>query len=147
MTTEEATKFLALIKVAYPTSYRDMDRDMVLATINMWQITFSDIPYVIMEMAFEKYRRKNKFPPTVADIFESLQNVYYSAVCDANIALGCGDSEILKRCKYVISCTSHLRQYSNEDNIDYRRISNDMLLESSSGTQCLSEKTTKDKEN
>lgn len=145
MTQQEATKFLALIKVAYPTSYRDMDKDMVLATISMWQTTFSNIPYVIMEMAFEKYRRSNKFPPTVADMFEYLQYVYYSAVVDANLALGYGDEETVKRCKYVMNHTYHLRQYSHEaDTIDYRRISNDMLLESSSETPYLSEKTTKD---
>lgn len=144
MTQQEATKFLALIKVAYPTSYRDMDKDMVLATINMWQTTFSTIPYVIMEMAFEKYRRQNKFPPTVADIFEYLEYVYYNAVADANLALGQGDEETAKRCKYVMNHTYHLRQYSHDvDTIDYRRISNDMLLEST-GTQYLSEKTTKD---
>ena len=144
MTQQEATKFLALIKVAYPTSYRDMDKDMVLATINMWHTTFADIPYVIMEMALERYRRQNKFPPTVADVYECLEAIYYDAVADANIALGRGDEETVRRCKYVMNHTYHLRQYSHEANaIDYRRISNDMLLEST-GTQYLSEKSTKD---
>lgn len=80
MTREDAKKLLALIKVAYPNSYKDMDREFALATVNMWQSTFPEVPYVIMETAFNQFRKKSKFPPTVADMYEELKSLYYSAV-------------------------------------------------------------------
>lgn len=80
MTKEEAKKLLALIKVAYPSSYKDMDRDFAIATVNMWQATFPNVPYVIMEAAFNQFRKKSKFPPTVADMYEELAHLHYSAM-------------------------------------------------------------------
>ena len=51
MNKTEATKLLALIKIAYPTAYRDMDDASKVATVNMWQMSFPDVPYPIMEQA------------------------------------------------------------------------------------------------
>jgi hypothetical protein len=48
MTRQETVKFLAIIKVAYPTAYRDIDDDFRDATINMWQISFPKVPFLIM---------------------------------------------------------------------------------------------------
>ena len=80
MTRDDATKLLALIKVAYPSSYKDMDRDFANATVNMWQSTFPNVPYEVMETAFNQFRKKSKFPPTVADMYEELKGLYYSAL-------------------------------------------------------------------
>lgn len=80
MTIEESKKFLALIKVAYPSAYKDIDRDSALATVNMWQRDFPSVPFDIMGMAFDRFRKKSKFPPTVADIYEELSGLYHSAV-------------------------------------------------------------------
>lgn len=132
MTKEEATKFLALIKVAYPNSYRDMDDDMVHATINMWHTTFSNTPYAVMQICFDKYRRENKFPPTVADIIESLKMSYYASAFDANIAWSNGDRDTYERCRYVMSHTQEYRGGATGMNLEYRHISNEMLLESKS---------------
>ena len=56
MNKQEAVKLLALIKVAYPTAYRDMDDATKKATVSMWQMSFPDIPYPIMEQAFNHFR-------------------------------------------------------------------------------------------
>lgn len=80
MTREEAKKLLALIKVAYPNAYKDMDREFALATVSMWHSTFPEVPYVIMETAFNGFRKKSKFPPTVADMYEELQGLYFTAL-------------------------------------------------------------------
>ena len=127
LTREESIKLLALIKVAYPTAYKDMDRDSKLATVNMWQMSFPSVPYVIMEMAFDRFRRKSKFPPTVAEMVEELQGVYYSSMLDAHMAKNLGDHETFKRCRYVMDQTSHL--LGNEVAIDYSRIGDNMLLQ------------------
>ncbi len=80
MTIEESKKFLALIKVAYPSAYKDIDRDSALATVNMWQRDFPAVPFDIMGMAFDRFRKKSKFPPTVADMYEELKGLYHSAL-------------------------------------------------------------------
>jgi hypothetical protein len=125
LTREESIKLLALIKVAYPTAYKDMDRETKLATVNMWQMSFPTVPYVIMEMAFNSFRLKSKYPPTVAEMVDELRNSYYSAVLNANVAQGMGDSDTYRRCLYVMDHTSRFRD--SNDSVNYGGISEAML--------------------
>lgn len=125
MTREESIKLLALIKVAYPTAYKDMDRETKLATVNMWQMSFPTVPYVIMEMAFNSFRLKSKYPPTVAEMIEELRNLHYCAMVDANVAKNIGDHEAFRRCLFVMDHTSRLRD--SDTNINYVGISDAML--------------------
>ena len=41
----------------------------------MWQMSFPDVPYPIMEQAFNHFRMASKFPPTVAEMVEELKKV------------------------------------------------------------------------
>jgi hypothetical protein len=125
LTREESIKLLALIKVAYPTSYKDMDKDTKLATVNMWQMSFPKTPFVIMEMAFERFRRKSKFPPTVAEMIEELHSLYYASIFNANVAKGLGDSETYRRCLYVMNHTSGF--HDSDALVNYQGISEDLL--------------------
>ena len=76
MNKAEAAQLMALIKVAYPMSYRDVDRDTTIATVNMWAMSFPDVPYPIMEQAFNHFRMVSKFPPTVAEMVLELRSIY-----------------------------------------------------------------------
>lgn len=127
MTREEATKLLALIKVAYPTSYRDMDGDMIQATVNMWQSSFPSTPFAIMQLAFDRYRRVSKFPPTVAEITDELSKLYWIAVGEANIAKTLGDKGNVKRCAFVMDHT--YRFIGDTADVGFDSISDEMLLE------------------
>lgn len=129
MTDKEAMKLLALIKVAYPSAYKDLDKDMTIATVKMWQSTFPDTPYVIMEMAFENYRRGKKFPPSVADIFEELETLYWGAALEANIAKQRNDELAIKKCLFIMDNTDHHRRKAT-NHIQIDRISNEMLISS-----------------
>ena len=80
MNKQEAAKLLSLIKLSYPVSYRDLDKASANATVNMWQLSFPDVPYAIMEQAFNHFRMVSKFPPTVADMVEELRHLYYQAL-------------------------------------------------------------------
>lgn len=102
MTTEESKKFLAVIKVAYPTAYKDIDRDSAVATVNMWQRDFPNVPLNIMSMAFDSFRKKSKFPPTVADMYEELKNLHYIAIQDV---LSSRDDKIQAVGKYIMKHT------------------------------------------
>lgn len=116
MTREEAIKLLAIIKVAYPTAFKDMDKDSKHATVAMWQSTFPNTPYVIMEMAFDRFRRKSKFPPTVAEMYEQLQGLYYKAVQDALTAFS---EEERKKAQLVMAHTEMYRGEYEYEGINY----------------------------
>ena len=80
MNEKETIQFLALIKLAYPSSFKDIDKATKLATIAMWQKTFEHTPYPIMEMALDKHRKTSTFAPLVADIMGKLKGLYYDAL-------------------------------------------------------------------
>lgn len=128
MTREEAIKFLAVIKVAYPTAYKDMDKANKLATVNMWQSTFATKPLKVMELAFEQFRKVSKFPPTVADMYEMLSSLYYAATKDALIASQYGDEDAVKRCNWIRMHTSSFRGDRLEFKPNYGSITKEDLL-------------------
>ena len=115
MNREESIKLLALIKVAYPTAYKDMDKETKLATVNMWQTTFPSVPYSIMEMAFNRFRMASKFPPTVAEMAEELVNVHYQALEGAMQAHNLGDKRELGLYRGIMRITEPYKSGSYKD--------------------------------
>jgi hypothetical protein len=127
MNREEAIKFLALVKVAYPTAYKDMDKESKLATVNMWHRIFLNVPFKIMEMVFERFIRVSKFPPTVSDIFDGLKSLYWNTLGDNNIAYQEKDSELLRRTEWVLTYTSPYRSASPPVVANYNLLSEEDL--------------------
>ena len=105
MNKQEAAKLLSLIKLAYPTAYRDIDNDTARATITMWQKTFCNLPYPIMEQAYNRYRMSHKYPPTVAEIVEELRHIYYDALQCAEMQKYVGRQDMINQCKLVMEYT------------------------------------------
>ena len=106
MNREEAIKLLALIKVAYPTAFKDMDNASKQATVNMWHSTFSQTPYSIMEMAFNGFRMQSKYPPTVAEMCDELKHLHWQAVENSISACAFGRVDNIKACEYVMKHTA-----------------------------------------
>lgn len=109
MDRQEAIKLLALIKVAYPTAYRDMDQASKQATVNMWQMSFPDVPFLIMEQAFNHFRMVSKYPPTVAEMVEELRHINYQATENALICSSFGEREEVRRYEAIIQATSRFK--------------------------------------
>lgn len=80
MTFEESVKLLALIKLAYPNSYKDIDKDTQVATVKMWQRAFSTVPSAIMELALDHFVKASKFPPTIAEMCDELKGIHGEAL-------------------------------------------------------------------
>ena len=114
MTKKEAAKLLELIKLSYPHAYRDMDDDWKLATINMWYMSFPDVPYPIMEQAFNHFRMVSKFPPTVAEMGLELKRIYQEATTCALIHKSIGDEDLASRYREVMEYT---KRYRNESEL------------------------------
>ena len=121
MNKQEATRLLALIKVAYPTAYRDMDEASKKATVNMWQMSFPDMPYPIMEQAFNHFRMVSKFPPTVAEMVGELKNIYNQAVEGALVSKTMGNLEMVEQYRLVMT---HTARYKDSDNLGGLMIGN-----------------------
>ena len=114
MNKQEAVKLLALIKIAYPTAYRDMDDASKKATVNMWQMSFPEVPYPIMEQAFNHFRMVSKFPPTVAEMVEELRKIYFKAVEGALVHKSLGDEKMVNQFREIMAYTS---QYKDDDHL------------------------------
>lgn len=127
MDRKEAIKFLAVVKVAYPSSYKDLDEESAEATINMWQQSFSDTPFGIISMAFDNFRRRSKFAPTVAEINEELSNLYYKAMEDASTHKFMGNEDGVIKCRFIMQCTVGFRK--NETRINYGEVTPKMISE------------------
>ena len=122
MNKQEAIKLLALIKVAYPTAYRDMDQASKQATVNMWAGSFPDVPYPLMEQAFNHYRLISKFPPTVAEMVDELKHIYNEAVEGALVHKGLGNQEIVDRYRMVMAYTARFKNPENLGGLNIDRL-------------------------
>ena len=112
MNKQEATQLLALIKIAYPTAYKDMDVASKKATVNMWHMSFPDVPYPIMEQAFNHFRMVSKFPPTVAEMVDELRSIHNKAVECALLHKSFGDEEKVKQYKAIMDYTYRYKDSS-----------------------------------
>ena len=113
MNKQDAAKLLSLIKLSYPTAYRDIDRETANATVNMWAMSFADVPYPIMENAFNHFRMVSKFPPTVAEMVEELKKIYWQATEGALIHKSLGNQEVVEQYRQVMAYTARYKDDSN----------------------------------
>ena len=112
MNRKEAAKLLTLIKLSYPASYRDMDDEWKVATINMWAMSFQEVPYSIMEQGFNHYRMTHKFPPTVSEMVEELRHIYHTATECALVNKSLGNMAAVEHYKAIMAVTA---RYKNDD--------------------------------
>lgn len=112
MNKKETVKLLALIKVAYPTAYRDMDQESKQATINMWYMSFPDVPYPIMEQAFNHFRMVSKFPPTVAEMVTELRGIYFQATECALLQKALDNEEGARQYRAIMKFTERYKDDS-----------------------------------
>lgn len=136
MNREESIKLLALIKVAYPTAYKDMDNASKQATVNMWHTTFPSVPYTIMEMAFNRFRMVSKFPPTVAEMCEELKRLHSEATGNAVVAASFGERDQVKACEWIME---HTNQFRNNEYINTPVYSGMRAIAGSAGIGQLTE--------
>jgi hypothetical protein len=113
MNKQEATQLLALIKVAYPTAYRDLDAATKKATVNMWAMSFPDVPFPIMEQALAHFRMTSKFPPTVAEMVEELNEIHNQATEMALIHKTMGNDDLVKQFRAIMDYTYRYKDSSN----------------------------------
>lgn len=76
MNKEETTKILAILKTAFPNSYKNLTETDARGMISVWEMNFSDIPADIVLIALYKTISVSVFPPTIADIRNKFRSIF-----------------------------------------------------------------------
>ncbi len=79
MTKTEATKVLAILKAAYPNSYKGMTKEEGAATAMVWAAQFAEIPCELVMIAVNKIISTNTFPPSISEVKSRIKRLYWEA--------------------------------------------------------------------
>lgn len=79
MTRDETTKVLALLKAAYPNSYKGMTKEEAMGTISIWAMQFEGVPVDIMLMAINRLISTKPFPPAISEVKLELHSLHWDA--------------------------------------------------------------------
>lgn len=79
MTKTETAQILAILKAAYPNSYKNLTTEDVKATVNVWAAQFANMPVAVVMVAVNKLISTNVFPPTITEVKERIRSLYWEA--------------------------------------------------------------------
>ena len=79
MTREETTKILAILKAAYPNSYKNMSQKEALGTVAVWHMQFADMPADIVMMAVQKCISTSTFTPSISEVKKKISSICWEA--------------------------------------------------------------------
>ena len=79
MTRAEAIQILAVLKAAYPNSYKGMTKTEANGTVNVWATQFIDMPVSVVMIAINKLISTNTFPPSIGEVKEKIRSLYFEA--------------------------------------------------------------------
>lgn len=85
MTRDETIKMLAILKAAYPSSYKGMTKEEANGTIAVWTMQFADMPADIVLMALNKLISTSQFPPAISEVKKKISSLHWEAydmICD-----------------------------------------------------------------
>ena len=75
MTRQEALAVMAMLKTAYPTFYKNFNKEDISAAVNLWATMFSEEPIQVVTEAIKALMCTLKFPPTIADVKEKIRKI------------------------------------------------------------------------
>lgn len=89
MKRNETIKILAILKAAYPNSYKGMTKEEANGTVAVWTIQFADMPVDIVLMAVNKLISTSQFPPATSEVKKKISTLHWEAydmICDKTTA-------------------------------------------------------------
>ena len=75
MTVDETKLLLGIIKAAYPAFYKDKSKSELQTVVVLWASLFKDDQQQIVEEAVKALMCTLKYPPTIADVKEKIQEL------------------------------------------------------------------------
>jgi len=88
MTLKESMALLAILREAYPRFYLGMTTESARSTAELWAEMLSDIGIDVARLALKRLIATCKFPPTIAEMRESVAAVLYVPTPDSGDAWG-----------------------------------------------------------
>lgn len=79
MNTKEAAQVLAILKSAYPNSYKSITPETASGTISIWAVQFADIPADVVLIAVNKWIATNVFPPSIHEVKNKIGSLCWEA--------------------------------------------------------------------
>ena len=86
MTVKETAALMGILQEAYPKFYADKSDDEILNTAELWSEFLSDTDLKTAVIALKRLIATCKFPPTIAEMRESISAVGYKQIADAGEA-------------------------------------------------------------
>lgn len=77
MTREETIKVLAILKAAYPNSYKGMTREEAQGTVTVWSMQFAAFPVEVVLLAVNKIIASSTFAPSISEVKEKMRGMYW----------------------------------------------------------------------
>lgn len=77
MTREETIKILAILKAAYPNSYRNMSKEEANGTVAIWSMQFAQFPAEVVMFAVNKLISSSPFPPAICEVKDKIRGMYW----------------------------------------------------------------------
>ena len=68
MTRDEIVVILGILKTAYPNFYKNMNKQEMLNTVNLWTDMFQDSDSRVVTIAVKELINSFQYPPTIAEI-------------------------------------------------------------------------------
>lgn len=103
MTREETIKVLAILKSAYPNSYKNMSEEEANGTVTVWAVQFTDIPVDLVMIAINKIISNSPFPPAISEVKEKIKSLYW---------------EVWE----ILNCNKIIRTLTDEQEVKYRKL-------------------------
>lgn len=79
MTHEEAMMILAILKAAYPNSYKNVTVEDANSIAAIWAVQFANIPAKLVLIAANKWIATNPFPPAISELKKKVESLYWEA--------------------------------------------------------------------
>lgn len=79
MTREETIKILAILKAAYPNSYKNMTKEEANGTVSIWAMQFAKIPAEVVMIAVNKLISTSPFPPAICEVKKKISGLYWES--------------------------------------------------------------------
>jgi len=79
MTRPEAMECLAILKAAYPASYKGFTTEAAKTAVELWASAFQKVPLEAVAMALKSIVRTSKFAPTIAEVYKEVKGLYWDA--------------------------------------------------------------------
>ena len=124
MTRDETTKILAVLKAAYPNSYKNMTQKEALGTVAVWHMQFADMPPEIVLMAVQKCISTSTFTPSISEVKKKIGSICWEAydmITDTGMHLLSPDE--VKKAEYIYQKTRDYKYDTPQEPTLYQMIS------------------------